>query len=102
MMSSFFRLQLSDRPSFTMPPSSNANAIAGALASMIGYLGTEAAEPTIFERLLWPQRFYHDNSLGGLVQSAFLMPMGGPIHKAALEVLDMFRKRGLYRGLQRG
>ena len=30
------------------------------------------------------------------------MPMGGPIHKAALETLDGFRKNGLYGGMQHG
>jgi hypothetical protein len=30
------------------------------------------------------------------------MPMGGPLHKAALETLDAIREKGLYRGATRG
>jgi hypothetical protein len=88
---------------FGMPsPSSDLNSLAGALGSIIGYLGAEAAEPYLFERLLWPQRFYNGHSLSTFVGSALLMPMGGPLHRAALEVLDRFRKKGLYKGPQRG
>ncbi len=78
------------------------NSLAGALGSIIGYLGAEAAEPYLFERLLWPQRFYNAHSLTTFLGSALLMPMGGPLHRAALEVLDKFRKKGLYKGAQRG
>lgn len=28
--------------------------------------------------------------------------MGGPLHRAALETLDRFRKKGLYEGIQPG
>ncbi|KAJ9614185.1 hypothetical protein H2200_002321 [Cladophialophora chaetospira] len=78
------------------------NSLAGALGSIIGYLGAEAAEPYLFERLLWPQRFYNAHSVTTFLGSALLMPMGGPLHRAALEVLDRFRKKGLYKGAQRG
>ncbi|RYN18448.1 hypothetical protein AA0112_g11540 [Alternaria arborescens] len=77
-------------------------AVAGALGSVIGYLGAEVAEPTVFERLLWPQRFYNYASLRTLLVSALMMPMGGPLHKAALETLDAIRENGLYRGATRG
>ena len=36
------------------------SALSGALGSIIGYLGAEIAEANIFDRLLWPQRFYND------------------------------------------
>ena len=92
-----------DETLFGMPSNSaDLNSLAGALGSIIGYLGAEAAEPYLFERLLWPQRFYNANSLTTFLGSALLMPMGGPLHRAALEVLDRFRKKGLYGGRQRG
>jgi hypothetical protein len=77
-------------------------AVAGALGSVIGYVGAEVAEPTVFERLLWPQRFYNYASPRTLALSALTMPMGGPLHKAALETLDAIRENGLYRGPRRG
>lgn len=77
-------------------------AVAGALGSVIGYVGAEVAESTIFDRLLWPERFYNYASSRTLFLSALVMPMGGPLHKAALETLDAFRENGLYRGAKRG
>jgi hypothetical protein len=94
--------QQPDIASFVMSPNSDTNALAGALGSIIGYLGAEGSEPSLFDRLLWPQRFYNDNSVFGAIKAALLMPMGGPIHKAALERLDGFRKNGLYGGMQHG
>lgn len=77
-------------------------AVAGALGSVIGYVGAEVAEPTVFERLLWAQRFYNYATPRTLILSALTMPMGGPLHKAALEILDAIRENGLYRGARRG
>lgn len=77
-------------------------AISGALGSVIGYLGGEAAEPGIFERLLWPQRFYNDIGLFNLLKICIFMPMGGPVHSAALKTLDKFRDNGLYYGSHQG
>jgi hypothetical protein len=77
-------------------------AIAGALGSVIGYVGAEVADPSLFERLLWPQRFYNDFNLGVFIKLAFLMPMGGPMHKAAMNTLEKFRENGLYNGPSRG
>jgi hypothetical protein len=77
-------------------------AIAGALGSVIGYVGGEVADRAIFERLLWPQRFYNDFNFGVFIRLALLMPMGGPVHKAAIETLEKFRKNGLYNGASRG
>ena len=73
-------------------------ATTAALGAIIGYLGAEVAEGDIFERLLWPQRFYNHLELDAVIKLAFLMPMGGPVHRAALITLDNFRKNGLYRG----
>lgn len=78
------------------------NALSASLGSIIGYLGAEVAEPTVFERLLWPQRFYNYCTPWTVIRMAFMLPMGGPLHKAALETLDAFRRRGLYRGTQQG
>jgi hypothetical protein len=77
-------------------------AIAGALGSVIGYVGGEVADRALFERLLWPERFYNDFNLGVFARLALLMPMGGPVHKAAIETLEKFRKNGLYNGAVRG
>lgn len=78
------------------------SALSGALGSIIGYLGAEVAEATIFERLLWPQRFYNDFNLTICIKLALLMPMGGPLHRAALQTLDAFNENGLYLGSRRG
>ena len=76
--------------------------IVAALGSVIGYVGAEVAGPVIFERLLWPDRFYNDLTIWIAFKLAIFMPMGGPLHKAALEVLDAFRKNGLYAGKLHG
>jgi hypothetical protein len=84
------------------PPMSETSAIAGALGSIIGYLGSEVAEPSVFERLLWPERFYNIVSCRNCVEMALFMPLGGPVHRAALSTLDIFRKKGLYEGAMQG
>ncbi|MCJ1261786.1 hypothetical protein MMC22_001654 [Lobaria immixta] len=80
----------------------NTPALVGALGSVIGYLGSEVCEDTVFERLLWPQRFYNDFDFAIFLKMALLMPMGGPLHKAALQTFDTFRRKGLYRGRRKG
>ncbi|KAH6973136.1 hypothetical protein BKA56DRAFT_676921 [Ilyonectria sp. MPI-CAGE-AT-0026] len=76
--------------------------IIGALGSIIGYLGAEAATESFFERLLWPERFYNDTHPYALFVLSICLPMAGPLHGAALESLDTFRKNGLYLGMRRG
>ncbi|KAH6610504.1 hypothetical protein Trco_000524 [Trichoderma cornu-damae] len=76
--------------------------IIGALGSIIGYLGAEAAAESFFERLLWPERFYNDTNPGVLLILLLFLPMAGPLHGAALETLDRFRENGLYLGMRRG
>jgi hypothetical protein len=78
------------------------SALIGAFGSLIGYLGSEVAEVSVFERLLWPHRFYYDSSLSVLLKQALLMTMGGPLHAAALATLDNLRHHGLYVGIRRG
>ncbi|CAD0090773.1 unnamed protein product [Aureobasidium vineae] len=76
--------------------------ITGALGTILGYLGAEVAEESVFERLLWPQRYYNDFSPTIFLKFVFLMPSGGPLHRAALETLTQFQKNGLYLGKTRG
>ncbi|KUJ19177.1 uncharacterized protein LY89DRAFT_731593 [Mollisia scopiformis] len=76
--------------------------LAGALGSVIGYLGAEVAEKELLERLLWPQRFYNDCNIKTLLNQFLLMGMGGPLHRAALATLDDLRDHGLYLGPRRG
>ena len=78
------------------------HSVAGVLGAIIGYVGGGAADASIFERLLWPQRFYNHSSWSGLLEIATSMSMAGPIHKAALDALGVFREKGLFRGIHKG
>jgi hypothetical protein len=60
------------------------------------------AESTVFERLLWPEHFYNDLTIRSFMNLSLLHPMGGPLHRAALETLDTFRAHDLYSGPRRG
>lgn len=73
-----------------------------ALGTIVGYLGTEVASSSMFYRLLWPSRFYNTKSLKSCIAIMLLMPIGGPMHKAAVEVLDKFMVAGLWKGYCRG
>jgi len=64
------------------------SALVGALGSVIGYLGSEVAQVSIFERLLWPERFYNDFNFSVFIKQSLFMTMGGPLHAAALATLD--------------
>ena len=55
-----------------MPSPPEMNALAGALGSVIGYLGTEAADTALFEALLWPERCYSKQTPLGCLLSAIL------------------------------
>jgi len=77
---------------------SNSANVLSALGTLIGYLGTEVATGDLFERQLWPQRFYNGFTIYNAWKLALLMPMGGPLHKAALQTLDKFFKNGLFKG----
>ncbi|KAF4541536.1 uncharacterized protein LTHEOB_8531 [Lasiodiplodia theobromae] len=68
------------------------------LGTLIGYLGAEAATIHLFERILWPQRFWNRLSPRNAFLAIFFMPMGGPLHKAALQTLDSFFEHGLFKG----
>lgn len=80
-------------------PSDN---VFGAFGSVVGYVGAEAATTVAFERLLWPQRHYSNFHLSSGLGVAALTGMGGPVHKAALAILDNFLEHGLFRGRNQG
>ncbi|CAG8953822.1 hypothetical protein HYFRA_00006714 [Hymenoscyphus fraxineus] len=73
-----------------------------ALGTLIGYVGAEAATNEIFERLLWPQRFYNDFGWHNIIRMTLFLPMGAPLHKAALATLIQIHKNGLFRGHEQG
>lgn len=76
--------------------------IYGGFGAVIGYIGGEAATMDWFERLLWPQRFFSGFRLASVWSVALLLPMGGPLHKAALNTLDNIYHHGLFKGAYRG
>lgn len=84
-----------------MPASDTSNAL-NAIGTLIGYIGTEVATDDFFHRLLWPCRSYNGFSWAHIPTMVLLMPMGGPLHKAALTTLDEFYKQGLYERHQQG
>jgi hypothetical protein len=75
-------------------------AVFTALGTIVGYLGTEVGSVSMFNRVLWPSRFNNTWRLSSLLCMALLMPMGGPIHKAAVAALDRFGN--LWKGRLRG
>jgi hypothetical protein len=77
-------------------------AVNNALGTLLGYVGSEATTPDIFERLLWPARFYGGFNILKVPKMAFLMPMGGPLHKAALMTIDKICSSGLFKGRNQG
>jgi hypothetical protein len=80
------------------PSLSEQTSTLSALGTLIGYIGAEAATDQIFERLLWPQRFWNGFGVRHTPQVALFMPMGGPLHRAALHTLDRFFENGLFKG----
>lgn len=78
------------------------SSVFAALGSVLGYVGAEAATKQVFERLLWPQRANSNFTLGSAPMLALLLPMGGPLHKASLEALDVLFSHGLFKGPRAG
>lgn len=77
--------------------------LSGGLGAILGYLGGEAADTVLFERLLWPERFYNDfSNPSTLLKLSLFLSMGGPIHAAALKTLEKMGRQGLYLGSRRG
>ncbi|KAK9437392.1 uncharacterized protein VB005_08380 [Metarhizium brunneum] len=73
-----------------------------ALGTIVGYLGTEVASSSVFDRMLWASRFFNDSKLKSFIAYAFLMPIGGPIHKAAVEAMGNLHEAGLWKGYCQG
>ena len=73
-----------------------------ALGALLGYVGSQAATTALFEQLLWPQRHLANPSWRSAVMAALLMPMSGPLHKAASEVFDTLYRDDIFRDAYRG
>ncbi|KAI0179928.1 hypothetical protein GGR52DRAFT_219450 [Hypoxylon sp. FL1284] len=78
------------------------NNIFGALGSVLGYVGAEAATALTFERLLWPQRFYSNFKPSSIIPITLLTPMSGPLHKIGLIAMDRIFQHGLLKGAHQG
>ncbi|EJT80748.1 hypothetical protein GGTG_00742 [Gaeumannomyces tritici R3-111a-1] len=74
----------------------------GAIGAVLGYIGAEAVMVQSIEQLLWPQRSFSHFTFASLPKLALLLPMGGPLHKAALLMLDSASEHGLFRGKNLG
>ena len=74
--------------------------VSSILGVLFSYVGGEVATKMLFERLLWPQRFYNGFRLKfrTILEVATTMALGGPLHRAALEVLDELTENGLIKG----
>ena len=94
-------MAFNDQASNSVEASAQTN-IFGAFGAVLGYIGAEAATSASFEHLLWPQRFYSSFTLSMVPKLALLTPMGGPLHKAALNVLDVCFEHGLFKGPYQG
>lgn len=74
----------------------------GALGTIIGYLGTEITSDSLFERLLWPTRFYNTLNPIRLFKITVFTPMGGPLLKPAVRVFDEFMTARMHKGKRQG
>ncbi|KAI2352332.1 hypothetical protein LOY95_003363 [Ophidiomyces ophidiicola] len=74
----------------------------GAVGAVLGYIGAEAATELWFAALLWPQRSLAFVPVSALPALALLLPMGGPLHKAALDAADRVAAHGLLGGARDG
>lgn len=74
------------------------NTAIGAIGAVLGYIGAEGATPAMFERLLWPQRAHLGFTYRHVLKLALFGSTGGPVYKAALQVLDNAYSHGLLQG----
>lgn len=81
---------------------SDQGGVFGAFGAVLGYIGAEAATDIWFSSLLWPQRSFSHLTLRSIPTLALLMPMGGPLHKAALSTFDIANAQGLFKGAHEG
>ncbi|KAJ5345750.1 hypothetical protein N7452_003754 [Penicillium brevicompactum] len=84
------------------PHSNGLDSLFGAVSSVVGYIDAEAATLKSFKQLLWPQRLMSGFTLRTAPQVALLYPMGGPLHKVALQTMDSFYHHGLLSGSLEG
>lgn len=89
-----------DGGSISKHPASTA--VFGAMGTIIGYFGIEIGSDSLFERLLWPTRYYNTLSFKSLVQLMMLTPMGGPMLRPAIRVIDKFIAARMHRGKRQG
>lgn len=80
----------------------SSNNVLGGFNAVLGYLGGQAATNTIFERLLWPQRYLSSPQPESFIKLAALYSMGGPLSATALAVIDSAYKNGILAGRQQG
>lgn len=89
-----------DRGSTSEQPASAA--VFGAVGTIIGYFGIEIGSDSLFERLLWPTRFYNTLNPSALFQLTMLTPMGGPLLRPAVRVIDKFIAARMHWGKRQG
>jgi hypothetical protein len=73
-----------------------------ALGAVVGYIGAEAANGNIFERLAWPQRAYSNLNIRNALKIAFLMPYGGLLFKPVMAIMDTASRNGTLSGRGQG
>lgn len=86
----------------TTSPCVQSTAIIAALGSWIGFIAAELPVDDLFERHLWPQRFFNHLSWGDGVKIGLLLPMGGPLYQAAFTTLDCLHEHALFSGTSCG
>ncbi|EFQ97284.1 hypothetical protein MGYG_00325 [Nannizzia gypsea CBS 118893] len=72
------------------------SSVLSALGTLIGYIGTEVASDSFFHRVLWPQRAYNNVRPWNMWKLALFLPIGSPLHKAALQTMDTFFENRLF------
>ena len=85
-----------------MGDGTTSSVVLSAIGALLGYFGSSLASETTFSRLLFPTRFYNVHTLHDFLGITFLMPLGGPTHKAAVQILDQLSANGLFAGYCRG
>ncbi|KAK4496814.1 hypothetical protein PRZ48_012798 [Zasmidium cellare] len=94
--------QLAFFPSYSPSTMSDQTTAIGAMGAVLGYIGAEGATTAPFERLFWPQRAYANFNWRHTAKFAVLGATGGPIYKAALQVMDGVCANRLLRGSRLG
>lgn len=85
-----------------MTDNAQSSLVLSAIGALLGYFGSSLASESLYSRLLFPARFHNSTDVKEFLATAFLMPLGGPCHKAALQTVDRFVSNGLFSGYCRG